>query len=134
MGLPSGRILQHLNPRTMSDIEENIDDTEMDDFDNNRVKKVREYSFSPTKTPSKNGRDALHQRKYQTFSTKNSGTPVPLPNNKKWTVKNGYFSIKEFKDQKNNTVDSRKYDIENFRMIDQPDYDGTDKNITLWCT
>lgn len=118
----------------MSDIEENIEDTDMDDFDGNRTKKIREYSFSPTKTPSKRGRDALNERKYQNYASKSSKPPIPLPNNKKWMEKNGYFSMKEFKDAKRNPVGSIKYDIENFRMIDQPNYDGNDKNITLWCT
>jgi hypothetical protein len=44
------------NIRMKCDIE-NVDDSEMDDYDNDRVKHIRNYSFSPSKTPSKRGRD-----------------------------------------------------------------------------
>lgn len=46
-----------------------------------------------------------------------------------------HYSIQDYKISKYRKIhDSIKYDIENFQMIDQPNYDGIDSKITLWCT
>lgn len=122
----------------MSDIEENIADFELDDNDGNRTKKIREYSFSPTKTPSKNGRDALNQRKYVKWSKRVQDEPeYPNPYNRAWIEGQeiDYYKISDFIHQRHRKVrEPVIYDIENFRMVDQPNYDGVDRNITLWCT
>ena len=115
----------------MRDIEEDIKDYEMDDYEENRGRKVRDYSFSPTKTPSKRGRDALNDKKYKKFrnQTLNNFGASRYGN----SDKTSFYSIQSYK-QHPSTKDSISYDIENFKMIDQPNYDGIDKNITLWCT
>ena len=107
----------------MRDIEEDIKDYEMDDYDGARAKKIR--------TPSKKGRDALHDRKYLKFRNKTK----QANRNKGYSDPPSFYSIQEYKNHKyQHLKNSKKYDIENFRMQDQPNYDGIDNRITLWCT
>jgi hypothetical protein len=122
----------------MCDIKEDIDDIEMDDFDGNRARKIREYSFSPTKTPSKRGRDELHNRRYISHNNRKPNIPDPAwPYNKNWmsgeASKYVHGTPHSFKHHLK-TLNAKKYDIDKLRMIDQPNYDGVDKHITIWCS
>jgi len=119
----------------MADITENIEDIDMDDCDGNRAKKIREYSFSPTKTPSKRGRDELRFKNYYRRSKNNKqNAEFTTPYSKSWNQQ-AYYSIKDHIYQKHRKVeDGKHYDIDKFRMIDQPNYDGVDEKIIIWCS
>lgn len=46
--------------------------------------------------------------------------------------KNSGFQCRNERNYK--TATPERYDIQTIKMLDQPDYDGIDKNITIWCT
>lgn len=122
----------------MSDIQENIKEIEMDDHDNTRLRKIREYSFSPSKTPSKRGRDDLHERKlnHRDVNEGEQRKPSAHFNNQRTEEKPArYYKASDFvyKFNRNQKVlTPAKFEVSELRMIDQPNYDGIDKNVILW--
>ncbi|CAI2360361.1 unnamed protein product [Moneuplotes crassus] len=136
-GVPTNPKYMSLIPNKMRDIEEDIDVHEMNDSDNQKDRKVREYSFSPTKTPSKNGRDELNRRRHNNF-LKNK------INSSNYSVARSHFdrepsklisTVNYSRLGKYRVVQNpKRYHISNFKMEDQPNYDGVDSKIILWCT
>lgn len=125
-------------PKKMSDIQENINDTEMDDNDSNRAKKIREYSFSPSKTPSKMGRDEQNEKMFKRWTQKakennnkvnQSSSSIDEKSQFKF-VKNTGFECRNERNYR--TATPERYDLQTIKMLDQPDYDGIDKYITIW--
>jgi len=133
----------HLNSKYTSLIkkttgEENVKDTDMDDYDNNRVKKIRDYSFSPSKTPSKYARDALMLEKFRKHLKSKQDSPRFNPYDVEWDSNQyRYSKTKDFGYKERRRAESAiHYDIEGagFRMTDQPNLEGLDQYITIWCS
>ena len=122
----------------MSDIQENINDTEMDDNDANRAKKIRNYSFSPSKTPSKKGRDEQNEKMFKKWTQQIKADRSSIDQSSSFMNDRSQYRFSkvsgfEYKNNRNyKTVTPERYDIQNIKMLDQPDYDGIDKNITIW--
>ena len=113
----------------------------MDDYDTscNRVKIARDYSFSPSKTPSKDARDELLLSRLKQNNVNQEIILDQDPYSPEWDnsqyrySKTKHFGFKQNRTRAENTM---HFDIEGpgFRMKDQPNIDGVDQYITIWCT
>jgi len=125
-------------PARLSKREENIVSDEMNDSDHLKDQKVRDYSFTPTKTPFKKSPEELERARQK----KPSKRKVNISNYSVTQRHHGKFSSRSVKKgdrftklRKYRPVEAPlKYDINNFRMEKQPNHDGTDQKITIWCT
>jgi hypothetical protein len=120
-----------------------VNDEDMADIDisQNRLKIMRDYSHSPSKTPSKNARDLLfvsQLKKLNQRSSQINGSNID-PYDPDWDSSQYQYSrISDFGFKKHykRAESAYKPDIDNygFRMIDQEKHKGVDTYITLWCT
>lgn len=102
----------------------------MDDRDRNqnRVKIIKDYSFSPTKTPSKDAKDYLMmtKQKYQDVSPFRED----FDNSQYEYAKSSNFKYLKKRHAESNV----RHDLDNFsfKMIDQDHLSSIDKYITQW--